>query len=240
MGLIIFAMKPLLTIPIHSGNTPDREQQLRAKRPEVQAYEIWLDALEMKELNPVRVKELVRRLKKLTKKKLVIVCKDQVENGRFSRTPAAKVELLAAAASAGADYIDIGLHTGKKWIETLVKKKKKAKLILSFHDFEKTPPVARLRSLAERMKELGADIIKIATFSNTLEDTQQLIELALQLKKKKQKHIILGMGEKGMVTRILGQKLGNELQFVSLGVSTAPGQMSLEEMVQFNKILNFE
>jgi 3-dehydroquinate dehydratase-1 len=230
-------MKPLLTIPIHSGNTPDREQQLRAKRPEVQAYEIWLDALEKTELNPVRVEELVRRWKKLTKKKLVIVCKDQVENGRFSRIPAEKVELLAAAARAGADYIDIGLHTGKKWIETLVKKKKKAKLILSFHDFEKTPSVARLKSLAERMKELGADNIKIATFSNTLEDTQQLIELALQLKKEKKKHIILGMGEKGMVTRILGQKLGNELHFVSLGSKTAAGQLTLEQASAFQTVL---
>src|SRR5690606_29466642 len=114
--------------------------------------------------------------------------------------------------------------------EAVVLKKKKAKVIVSFHDFKRTPSAARLKSIAKRMVDLKADIIKIATFVNTLEDTQKLIDLALELKKKRQPHIVVGMGEKGISTRILGQKLGNELQFVTLEERTAPGQLSLQEM----------
>jgi len=233
-------MKTLLTVPMKASTSHEVGKALLKNVKEIDAYEIWLDSLTKRDLNPTKIEELVRDWKKLSKKKLVVVCKDPLEMGSFNGTQREKMRLLTAAAGGGADYIDIGLHAGKKWIQELKMNKKNAKLIVSFHDFEKTPSAARLRSLVERMKGLGADVIKIATFVNTLEDTQNLIDLALCLKKEKQKHIILGMGEKGMETRILGNKLGNELEFVSLGVSTAPGQMSLEKMVQLKKVLNFE
>jgi len=231
-------MKPFITVPIQSSTPAQIEMAFQSGRKEVDAYEIWLDCLAKKDLQPEKVEEFVRRWKKMSKKKLVIVCKEKNENGRFDRTQAEKVRILAAAARGGADYLDIGIHSGKKWIETLVRSKKKSKLIISFHDFEKTPSAARLLSTVRKMQALGADVVKIATFVNTLEDNQKLIDLALQLKQEKQKHIILGMGEKGMATRILGQKLGNEIQFVSLEVSTAPGQLTHEQALQLQKVVH--
>ncbi|MGE3278319.1 MAG: type I 3-dehydroquinate dehydratase [Candidatus Altimarinota bacterium] len=230
-------MKPLITVPIQASSPAQIEKALRSGRKEVAAYEIWLDCLLKQDLSPERVEELVRHWKKVGKKKLVIVCKEKLENGHFTGTQAEKIEILAAAARGGADYIDVGMLGKDETIGTVGKRRKKAKIIVSFHDFNKTPQMPRLLSLAKKMQEWGADIVKIATFVNTLEDNQRLIELALRLKQEKQKHIILGMGEKGMVTRILGQKLGNELQFVSLDVSTAPGQLTLAQAIQFQNVL---
>lgn len=231
-------MKPFITVPIQSSTPAQIEMAFQSGRKGIDAYEIWLDCLAKKDLHSENVEELVRHWKKVSKKKLVIVCKEKKENGRFDRTQAEKVRILAAAAMGGADYTDIGIHSGKKWIETLVRSKKMSKLIISFHDFEKTPSAARLLSITKKMQALGADVVKIATFVNTTEDNQKLIDLALRLKQEKQKHVILGMGEKGMVTRILGQELGNEIQFVSLQVSTAPGQLTLDQALQLQNVVH--
>lgn len=236
-SLYQISMKPLLTVPLQVNDSSKVKKLLQKGNPEVDAFEIWIDSLPKTDLQPSVLESLIKSWKKISKKKIVIVCKDPGEKGSFRGNDRQKVELLSAAAAGGADYIDIGFHSGKKWVETLVKMKKKAQVIVSFHDFEKTPPFKKLQTLRMKMTELGADIIKIATFVNTLEDSQRLIELALQLKKEKRKHIILGMGEKGMVTRILGQKLGNELQFVSVEVATAPGQLTLGQAIQFQNVL---
>src|SRR5690606_36071561 len=230
-------MKPLLTVPIRASSPEAIERQLRQRIPSVQAYEIWLDALPKKFLEPKIIGKLVSQWKKITKKKLIVVCKDKMEQGRFTGTKSQKANLLIAAAQAGVHYVDIGLQTNKKNISTLMRQKGKTKLMVSFHDFKKTPTPPRLLQIIKQMKQTGADIIKVATFVNTLEDTQNLIDLALELKTKKQPHIIVGMGEKGIATRILGQKLGNELQFVTLEAHTAPGPLSLQVSLAFKIVL---
>lgn len=230
-------MKSLLTLPLCYSNLSMVQNIIKNSLTESDAFEIWLDALPKDELNPERILVLVRSWKKLSKKKLVIVCKDEKERGKFIGTQERKVVLLLAAAKGGADYVDIGLHAGEKNIAELMGKKGRTKVIVSFHDFQKTPSAKRLQQIAGKIAKLGADIIKIATFVNSLEDNERLMDLALELKRKKQKHIVIGMGEKGMVTRIFGQKMGNELDFVSLETETAPGQLTLEQALEFKKVL---
>lgn len=217
----------LLTVPIRFSGNSRIGEGLFDDMPEADAYEIWLDSLPKEKLEPEVIELLVRGWKAATKKKLVVVCKGKPE----------KTELLIAAANAGADYVDIGLDAGKKNIERLIKNKKKAKIIISFHDFKKTPTESRLKVLAKKMFEMGADVAKLACFVNSLADNGRLMEFAQLLQEKNRKHIIIGMGEKGLSTRIFGEKLGNELNFVSHEMKTAPGQVSLEQMRKFQKVL---
>lgn len=44
------------------------------------------------------------------------------------------------------------------------------RLILSSHDFQKTPSEAFLHQLADDMRAAGADIVKIACFANDITD----------------------------------------------------------------------
>src|SRR5690606_7351558 len=141
-------MKPLITVPIQSSTPARIEKELQSARDRVEADEVWLDCLEKKDLFPGRVEKLVRHWKKMTKKKLIVVCKDLSEQGKFRGTSKEKADLLLAAADGGADYLDLGTRSGKKWIEAVVLKKKKAKVIVSFHDFKRTPSAARLKSIA--------------------------------------------------------------------------------------------
>jgi len=230
-------MKPLLTIPIQTSDLNAIESLLKSSLKEVDALEIWIDFLKKADRTPERVEELVQTWKKKTSKKLVIVCKDKSERGKFTGKPKEKIELLLAASRGDAHYIDIGLQTGKSHILNLVEKNRKAKVIVSHHDFAKTPSWKRLQSLTKQIIELGADVVKIATMVHDPQDTEHLMHLALDLKKNRQKHIILGMGQLGITTRVFAKQLGNELNFVTLESKTAPGQLSLEQMLQFQSVL---
>ncbi|MCB1081263.1 MAG: type I 3-dehydroquinate dehydratase [Chlamydiia bacterium] len=225
-----------LTVPIQA-KTPEEVVSSIPKQRQVQAIEVWLDQLKRTFQNPEAVTGLIKQLKKKTKKKLIIVCKNPLEKGKFTGSDKEKADLLIAAAHAGADYIDLGLHTKKAEILRVREHKRRAKLIISHHNFDKTPPNKTLQSKIDQMKERGADVIKIATMCTSVRDTERLMELALDLKDAKQKHIILGMGEPGIITRIFAKQIGNELNFVSVQSKTAPGQCDLETMLQFEKVL---
>jgi len=229
---------PLLTVPIQESYPKKIDTILKKEHPDVDVFEIWLDHLGKKHLDPENIESLAREWRKMTKKKLLYVCKKKKLKGKFPGTCTQLTDLLLPAANASADFFDLDVNTNKKQISRALKeKKKKTKLILSFHDFKKTPPLKRLVMLAEKMKELGADIIKIACFVNTLEENERLIQFAHDLKKIKWPHIIIGMGEQGIATRIFAHQLGNELSFVSLEKKTAPGQLTIQEMVRLRNIL---
>lgn len=237
--VIIRMRPPYLTIPVQSSDLDQIERLLRRKLPEVGAIEIWVDRLKKIDRVPERLESLVKRWRSLTDKRLVIVCKDRAEKGRFTGTRQEKVAILVAAAHGGAHYVDIGLHTGKTSIQKLLAQKKRSKLILSHHDFEKTPKPKRLETLAQRMIDLGAEVVKIATMVHQPLDNEALMELAMDLKKRKQRHIILGMGQIGLLTRVFSKPIGNELNFVTLDTKTAPGQVSLEQMKRFYQVFNY-
>lgn len=235
--LLDLIMKTLITAPLRYKHPQDIERELKMKRSGVDAYEIWLDAFSKAFQSPENIQKLFQKWKKLTKCRFVAVCKNSREQGSFAASDKGKVDLLLAAAPF-VDYLDVGLHTDKKEIMRLRKSKKKAKLILSHHDFKKTPKATELKSIVKHAVKHGADIIKIATMVKSLADNQRLIELALELKQRRLRHIIIGMGEMGMTTRILSQKLGNELQFVALESVTAPGQLSLAQALELKNLFS--
>ncbi len=109
---------------------------------------------------------------------------------------------------------------------------KTCKLIVSSHDFKKTASKEALTTRAEDMLKTGADIIKIATMVTKLADNEVLLELGAELQEQNIPHVLIGMGEMGLITRTLGYKLGNAFDFVSLGSSTAPGQLTIEQAAQ--------
>jgi|CXWL01.1.fsa_nt_gi 3-dehydroquinate dehydratase-1 len=224
----------IFTVPIKAVNPEKLELLMSSKHSDISAYEIWIDQLK---ILPENLESFFQTWKKISKKILVAVCKNPKEQGKFNGTDYTKVDLLLAASAGGADYVDIGLHSSKAELRRLKKGLKKTKLIISHHDFKKTPSEAQLKSIVKKMRQLGADVCKIATMVNDLDDNRRLIELAIDLKKRKVKHIIIGMGEQGMITRILSKELGNELQFVSLESKTAPGQLSLSQAFAFENVL---
>ena len=98
--------------------------------------------------------------------------------------------------------------------------------IRSVHDFEKTPSESELREI---MGHGSQELSKCACRVNSFKDLHTIFEVASTTSRK---HLILGMGELGTVTRIRQTLLGNDFSFGYVGKKTAEGQLSVEEMNQ--------
>lgn len=125
-------------------------------------------------------------------------------------------------------FIDIDLKTSPKLIRKI--KTKCEKLIISFHDYKKTPGQKKLIDIIEREFKLGADIAKISTYAQKMEDNIKVLSL---LVKFKEKHVIaVCMGKIGKISRIGGIILGNYITYASLNdeKKTADGQICIDEI----------
>jgi len=100
----------------------------------------------------------------------------------------------------------------------------KNETISSYHDFEGMPDCDYIKDLIEAMK---GDIAKGAFTVSSLEELMNLFYTARRIEKR---HVIIGMGELGKITRIRSDMMKNEFTFAYVGKETAPGQMSVREM----------
>lgn len=217
--------------------SPQRVIQSASRFATADGFEIWLDELNPQFWTEHAVEKLFKSLKQRIKKKaFVAVCKQTNEGGSFPADHRRKIGLLLAAIRGGADYIDVIWTCPPNLFDRLVKNKGNAKLIVSYHHFSGTPRITELRKIPSLIMLDGADIVKIATFAQTKTDANRLMRLALELKKIP--HIVIGMGEEGIITRVFSHELGNELTFVAGEKKTAEGQMTLEETERIVKLLN--
>lgn len=100
----------------------------------------------------------------------------------------------------------------------------KVKLVASFHDFGKTPPLGQLLEVERRARDMGADIVKFAFRLHTKEDLMTGIEV---LQRASGPMAVMGMGPLGAVSRLLYAQYGSCFVYGFLGNRpTAPGQWS--------------
>lgn len=132
-----------------------------------------------------------------------------------------------------AELLDIELFTGKHIIQKLIKRKKGTAIVLSNHDFEKTPPKKELISRMEEMDRLGADILKMAVMPQKERDVLTLLEATLEMKQLTKKPVVtMSMGKMGLVSRICGSTFGSAITFGSAGRPSAPGQIEAGKLLE--------
>jgi 3-dehydroquinate dehydratase-1 len=101
-------------------------------------------------------------------------------------------------------------------------------LLLSAHDFGRTPPVDEMVAVFARMASLGADIAKLAVMPRSETDVTALLEataaagraLAIPL-------VSMSMGELGVQSRVIGHRYGSRITWGSGVAASAPGQLPL-------------
>jgi 3-dehydroquinate dehydratase/shikimate dehydrogenase len=104
------------------------------------------------------------------------------------------------------------------------------RIIVSHHDFEKTPD--DLETLYETMSQTPARILKIATQANDANDCIAHFRLLERAKKDGRELIAIAMGEAGKITRILAPLFGSFLTYAALDdeQATAPGQVTVKDL----------
>ena len=142
------------------------------------------------------------------------------EGGRDNPRQHCRLEEYRQALGLGARWIDV------EWKSGLARSfpASAGNVVLSLHDFEKTPE--EISRLIEQMAETRCGVIKVATQVNRTEDLCRLVESARQLRRQGRAFVLAGMGEDGSPLRILSSILGSEWTYVALDAPTARGQLT--------------
>ncbi|OGK35844.1 type I 3-dehydroquinate dehydratase [Candidatus Roizmanbacteria bacterium RIFCSPLOWO2_01_FULL_38_12] len=178
----------------------------------------------------------VEVIRKETNVQSIFTCRKKEEGGKFNGDENNRVGILQKAIELGFDHVDIELSTIKEYQF----KRDNTKLIISYHNFVETPSYWDMQSIIYEMNEFKPDILKIATVLTEEYETTKIYRL-LTNKPHNEERIVIGMGEKGRVTRILVPLLGSYLTYASTEFGeSAPGQIGIEELKNiYNTILSF-
>jgi 3-dehydroquinate dehydratase-1 len=112
-------------------------------------------------------------------------------------------------------------------------KRKHKVCVISYHNFEKTPPVRELASIIRNAADM-ASIVKIATRLRSAED-EEILRFMLE-QKWKRPLCVIGMGAAWTHTRVSFPRLGSCLAYGFLDTPAAPGQLSAAELTRLLKI----
>jgi 3-dehydroquinate dehydratase-1 len=105
----------------------------------------------------------------------------------------------------------------------------RVRTIISFHDFKTTPAAGRLDEIAGEARSLGADIVKIATRTDTAAQMTTLLEF-YDRQRRKGPLSVMGIGKLGRASRLELARRGSALNYAHLGSAAVPGQLSLPEL----------
>lgn len=144
-------------------------------------------------------------------------------------------EICRAAASTGyIELLDVELFTGDEVVRKLINEAHEyhVRVIVSNHDFKKTPAREELIRRLCHMQELGADICKIAVMPENRQDVLMLLSATEEMERQYAECplITMSMGEKGLVSRLCGETFGSAVTFGAVGKTSAPGQIGAKEL----------
>jgi len=114
-----------------------------------------------------------------------------------------------------------------------------ARLIFSYHNFDRTPDEASILSKLVQAQETGADIAKVAVMPENYKDVLTLMNATLKARTEHLKIpiISMSMGPEGRVTRLAGSLFGSDLTFAIGKEASAPGQIPIGALRQAMKVL---
>jgi 3-dehydroquinate dehydratase-1 len=163
------------------------------------------------------------------KERAIFTLRSVQENGKFRGSNDDRISWLQELSVCRPMLLDVELRTllGNDQLVDFFSGSK-TKILVSWHDFQKTPTNKALADIIRRMKKYSR-YLKVVTTTNYVQDCIRLLDLydvttELNL-------IAFGMGELGVLSRILCTICGNApFTYSSLEDPIAPGQLTLQQM----------
>lgn len=219
-------------LPIIAAKAEHVRQAIDSNADRFGFFEVWLDYLETGHC------ELVTELSRSLGSQVIFVLRrKELETPTLDFEK--RMELVAQIASLPA-LIDLDISSQIDEIEHLKSLPHTPAIILSYHNYKETPAAEKLEDICEKMELIPESITKIATYCNNEGDAVRLLHLQINLKKKFRRHIVLGMGAYGAVTRIFCTLWGNQMIFAPelREDASAPGQLTRIELEDCFRILS--
>lgn len=208
---------------VAAPNTQSMSLQLKRAVRRTRTIELRLDWL----LND---REITRFLCQLAKNRpratMIATCRRRNAGGRYRGTIAKQLIHLAEALQAGCTWYDLEIETASvcppELLNVLLGE---GRQLLSAHFFDRMPRDPG--QLAGKMAKARPDAIKVAAQCESLRDSLELLRLA----RGRRDVVAVPMGDIALPARLLALREGSALAYAPVENSTAPGQITLDEIL---------
>jgi 3-dehydroquinate dehydratase/shikimate dehydrogenase len=150
---------------------------------------------------------------------VILTCRAQWEGGYFKGSEDERRRILESAVTLGAEYVDV--EAAASFAPNLIRMRSGRGIVASSHVFTEMPS-----DLTERYSALqrsGAEVAKLAVQVDSLTQLARMFALADENRDEPGRgHVLIGMGNAGVPSRVLAARLGNRWTYAGDGV--APGQ----------------
>lgn len=194
--------------------------------------------------NLAKVKEALNEIRTILNDiPLIFTFRSAREGGQIELATDYYFELNKKIAATGlVDIIDVELVYDENEIKSLIESAHKHNVfvIISNHDFEKTPPKDEMIRRLRKAQQLGGDIPKIAVMPKNSTDVLTLLDAANTMKEKYADRpiITMSMSGKGVISRLAGELFGSALTFGAARKASAPGQIDSQELIRILKLIH--
>lgn len=244
-GLVIGAGRPKIIVPV-LGETRERllaeAEQVKSVPADLVEWRVdWFERYDQK----TSLLEAAAALRKaLGELPILATFRTAKEGGQKAIAPQDYGELIRTLAESGlVDLIDIEAFTGAELVRewTAFCQARGVKVVLSNHDFHKTPPKEELIARLARMEALGGDLAKIAVMPQSPGDVLTLLSATWERNGQAARPVVtMSMGALGAVSRLSGEVFGSALTFGSAARASAPGQVEAQALAGVLELLRQE
>lgn len=234
-GVTIGYGKPKIIVSLISSTRDCLQAEIEyllQKKPDI--WEWRLDFMEtFEEAELIETLSLIREL--TFPSPLLVTYRTVQEGGQGRLRSNAYANLLQLIAKSQlCDLVDVELFSedNKQLVASI--HAEGVKVIVSNHDFEKTPPKEELIWRLREMQFINGDIGKLAVMPKRPHDVLCLLDAADQMKTlyADRPFIVMSMGDLGAISRLGGHHYGSSATFAAGSTPSAPGQLPVELMKQ--------
>ncbi|ENB2318137.1 type I 3-dehydroquinate dehydratase [Shigella sonnei] len=171
----------------------------------------------------------------MPEKPLLFTFRSAKEGGEQAISTEAYIALNRAAIDSGlVDMIDLELFTGDDQVKETVAyaHAHDVKVVMSNHDFHKTPEAEEIIARLRKMQSFDADIPKIALMPQSTSDVLTLLTATLEMQEQYANRpiITMSMAKTGVISRLAGEVFGSAATFGAVKKASAPGQISVNDL----------
>ncbi len=236
-NIVIGEGLPKICVPIVAKDIDEiRNQAVKIADSSADLVEFRIDFLD-KSRNIENILNGLKVIKDITNKCVIVTFRTGFEGGNeeISRDEYEKL-IIDILENGNVDIIDVEMFTGDEAVERIVNAahSRNTKVIMSNHDFQKTPDSEEIIKRLEKMESLRADIAKIAVMPKDKSDVDRLIYATVTSDKRLAIPVVtMSMGEDGKISRLIGEISGSTITFGTVGKASAPGQVESGELKKF-------
>ncbi len=236
---------PLTCLPLVAADQPSLLEQARQVLPfQPDTLEWRVDKFDAVRDTQVVTRALDALRETIGNLPLIFTCRIIDEGGFQEISPHDRLRVNAAAIASGqVDLVDTELSNGEAMIAKIRQAclRTNTRLILSYHNFEKTPEEDFITDRLCAAQKLGGDVAKAAVMPKNYRDVLCLLSATYTARTELLEIpiITMAMGTEGAITRIAGGLFGSDLTFAIGKAGSAPGQIPIADLRKAWSVLSF-